>query len=420
MNEAQEQVLASARNYVTNIFTNEVKSEFVFHNLEHTEDVVEACSTMADHYRLEEEDRFVLMLAAWFHDTGYSSGEAVGHEDVSIRHATAFLKQKEMDESIIQRVTSCIQATRMPQSPVTLIEKILCDADLYHLSTGDFRAKNALLKEERQNLMAQKIDKKEWRKNNISFLKNHKYFTDYGQEILEPKKEENLLALQKKRSRKEEESTMQDAFPYVSSEAVRDDTKSAKNAERSIQTMFRIASTNHMRLSAMSDNKSHIMISVNSIIISVVLTVSVRQHLPYIQEFIYPIGVLLFVCLGSMVFSILATRPNVGSGQFTEEDIRNKKTNLLFFGNFYQMQLDDYLWAMNQMMKDASYVSESISKDIYFLGVVLAKKYKYLRISYTIFMWGLIAAVLAFAVAAVIATAHSSGNPQTVVPVIDY
>lgn len=419
MNDVQEQVLASARSYVTNIFTNEVKPEFVFHNLEHTEDVVEASSILADHYRLEDEDRFVLMLAAWFHDTGYSSGEAQGHEDVSIRHVTAFLHQKEIEEGVIQRVASCIQATRMPQSPVTLVEKILCDADLFHLSTKDFRAKNALLKEERENIVGRKIDKREWRKNNIVFLKEHKYFTDYGQENLEPKKQDNLLALQKKKPRKSDEATVAEMFPYQSTEIPKVDKETAKNTERAVQTMFRIASNNHMRLSAMSDNKAHIMISVNSIIISVVLTVSVRQHLPYVQEFIYPIGVLLFVCLGSMVCAILATRPTVGSGQFTEEDIRNKKTNLLFFGNFYQMQLDDYLWAMSQMTKDANYVSESISKDIYFLGVVLAKKYKYLRISYTIFMWGLIIAVIAFAVAAVIATTQSTGAPQTV-PVIDY
>ena len=101
MNEVQEQVLASARNYVTSIFNNEVKPEFVFHNLEHTEDVVEASSIMADHYHLEDEDRFVLMVAAWFHDTGYSSGETLGHEDVSIRHATSFLRQKEIDDAII-------------------------------------------------------------------------------------------------------------------------------------------------------------------------------------------------------------------------------------------------------------------------------------------------------------------------------
>jgi hypothetical protein len=54
---------------------------------------------------------------------------------------------------------------------------------------------------------------------------------------------------------------------------------------------------------------------------------------------------------------------------------------------------------MNEMMKDRDYIYGSMIKDIYFLGIVLARKYRYLRISYTIFMYGLIVSVLAFGLA---------------------
>ena len=81
------------------------------------------------------------------------------------------------------------------------------------------------------------------------------------------------------------------------------------------------------------------------------------------------------------------------------------------------MELEDYQRAMNQMMKDGEYLYDSMIKDVYFLGIVLAKKYKYLRISYTIFMWGLIVAVLAFAITAFIVAGHST---TTAVPTIDY
>ena len=53
------------------------------------------------------------------------------------------------------------------------------------------------------------------------------------------------------------------------------------------------------------------------------------------------------------------------------------------------------------MMKDSDYLYRSIIKDIYFLGVVLGKKYRLLRLSYNIFMIGLIVSVIAFAVAAI-------------------
>jgi len=184
MTESQEQILSNARHFVTELYTHQVKPEFVFHSLEHTEAVADAASQMSDHYHLSADDRFVLMLAAWFHDTGYSSGRADGHEEASVQIATQFLEQQHVDATTIQRVSSCILATHMPQSPISQVEKILCDADLMHLATGDFKAMNQLLKQERENLLGQKIPKKEWRKHNIKFLEDHKYFTEYGQEIL--------------------------------------------------------------------------------------------------------------------------------------------------------------------------------------------------------------------------------------------
>ena len=419
MNDQQEQVLSAARHFVTDLFSHQVKPEFVFHNLDHTESVAGGSSQMADYYHLPDDDRFVLMISAWFHDTGYSSGHAEGHEDVSVQIASHFLRQQHSDEAVIQRVASCIQATRMPQSPLSQIEKILCDADLMHLATEDFKAMSQLLKQERENVRGEKIPKKDWRKGNIKFLENHKYFTEYGQESLEPKKLDNLSLL-KKRNLKENvaDSKKEEIFPYVSNAAAKPDEKTMqKSTERGIQTMFRLVSSNHLRLSSMSDNKSHIMISVNSIIISIVISVLFGK-LSYYKEYIVPACVLLGVCLTSMTFAILATRPSISGGRFTEEDIRNKKTNLLFFGNFFRMQLDDYQWAMNQMMKDADYLYNSMIKDVYFLGVVLSKKYRYLRISYTIFMWGLIIAVASFAVAAVITVGSSTAGGT--VPTIDY
>lgn len=419
MNETNAQLLAAARSYVTDIFTHQVRPEFVFHNLEHTEDVVEASSYMADYYQLGEEDRLVLMLAAWFHDTGYSGGSAAGHEAESIRHATDFLRKHGVDETLIDRISSCIEATRMPQSPVSQIEKILCDADLYHLATEDFKARSQLLKQEQEAVLHKKISKKDWRKNNIAFLETHRYFTDYGKERLQFQQEENLNSLRKKKEIKElDKEEEEEVYPYVPTASpyqTGNSKEDLKNTERGVQTMFRTTSNNHFELSSLADGKSNIMISVNALIISVLLTV-LLVRLPYYPNYIIPTTILLIVCLASMIFAILATRPSVSSGKFSEDDIRNKRANLLFFGNFYRVTLDEYTWGMNEMLKDREYLYNSMIKDIYFLGVVLARKYKYLRIAYTIFMWGLIVAVIAFAIAALTGNAASGQSG----PVIDY
>jgi predicted metal-dependent HD superfamily phosphohydrolase len=418
MTESNEQLLAAARAYVTDMFNHRMTGEFVFHNLEHTEDVVEACSHMADYYQLEEDDRLILMLAAWFHDTGYTSGKAEGHEDVSIDLARQFLQNRHVDDGLTQRVVSCIQATKMPQSPITQIEKILCDADLSHLATEDFKARNQLLKQERENLLGQKIDKKQWRKNNLHFLESHKYFTEYGQEMLEPRKHENIQLLKRKKSDKASvEREAETAYPYLpANEGSKEKLADQKNAERGVQTMFRTTSRNHLELSSMADSKAHILITVNSIILSVTVSF-LFSKIAFYPELRIPTAILVLTCLIAVTFAILATRPSVSAGKFTEEDIRNKKTNLLFFGNFHKMELEDYQWGMSQMIRDKEYLYHTMIMDIYYLGVVLAKKYRYLRISYTIFMVGLIIAVIAFAIAG-LSSGATSANQNT--PVIDY
>ncbi len=167
---------------------------------------------------------------------------------------------------------------------------------------------------------------------------------------------------------------------------------------RGIETMFRLTSKNHIELSAMADTKANIMISVNSIILSVIVSVLIRKLEEY-PHLIIPTIIMTVVCLATIVFAILATRPNVSSGLFTDDDINTKKTNLLFFGNFHRMEQDKYEWGMKEMMKDADYLYSSLIRDIYFLGVVLGKKYKLLRISYTIFMFGFVIAVISFMLA---------------------
>ncbi|GAB4241242.1 MAG: hypothetical protein Tsb0034_18150 [Ekhidna sp.] len=167
---------------------------------------------------------------------------------------------------------------------------------------------------------------------------------------------------------------------------------------RGIETMFRTTSKNHMELSAIADNKANIMISINSIILSVLVSVLIRKLEEY-PHMTIPAVLLTLVCLTTIVFAVLATRPNVSKGKFERLDIVNKETNLLFFGNFHRMSLKDYQWGMKEMLQDADYLYGSMIKDIYFLGAVLGKKYRLLRISYTVFMFGFVLSILGFIIA---------------------
>jgi predicted metal-dependent HD superfamily phosphohydrolase len=410
-------IITEAKKFASDIFKNKVSESITYHNLQHTEDVIAACERMADYYQLNDEDKTVLLTAGWFHDTGFITGIAEGHEEESATIAMQFLKLHNQSPEFIEKVRNTILATKLPQSPSSLIEDILCDADLYHLGTNDFKQKNKLLRKELSNTIGDGFSKKQWKKKNAEFLENHAYFTSYGKEKLQPIQYENLQRL-KEQQQEEDEKEPAKAPPVITTETKEpkqaadvEQTPERKNkkeelaekrrreqqTDRGISTVFRIMASNHANLSHMADNKAHIMISVNSIILSVVISLLIR-HLDEHQNLVVPTIILVTFCVIATIFAVLATRPNVSSGTFTREDIFHKKTNLLFFGNFHSMQLEDYDWAMKEMMADKDYLYGSIIKDIYYLGVVLAKKYKYLRASYNIFMVGLIISMFAFGI----------------------
>jgi hypothetical protein len=86
------------------------------------------------------------------------------------------------------------------------------------------------------------------------------------------------------------------------------------------------------------------------------------------------------------------------SGLTDLEKIKEGKTNLFFFGNFYKMDYDDYVRGLREVISRDEYIDQSIFKDLYNLGKTLGEKYRQLRICYTIFMAGVVASVLAFAI----------------------
>ena len=183
MSENQLNLLQEARTLVTGLLTNKLSKSIRFHSLQHTQEVVAACEKLAEYHQLSDDDRCAVVVAAWFHDTGYTSGEAKDHESRSVELATEFLNTHAASEEFRNNVIGCINATRIPQSPATTIERIICDADLFHLGTDDFKEKNSLLREEFKEFSGREIPKKEWRKLNIRFLEGHKYQTVYGKRM---------------------------------------------------------------------------------------------------------------------------------------------------------------------------------------------------------------------------------------------
>jgi len=191
--------------------------------MKHTEGVVCATIEMAAHYKLSEEDYFIVVSAAYFHDLGCMNGGSQDHEIRSAKLAGEFLSKDDVPEHVIQKIEACILSTKMPQSPSNLLESILCDADLHHLGSEDFREKSKLMHSEIENTHNKKVGKGLWRRMTILLMQEHKYHTDFAKEKLEKTKKKNLETLiqEEKKSKEKDKNSI------------------AKKPERGIETMFR-------------------------------------------------------------------------------------------------------------------------------------------------------------------------------------
>ncbi|QRR03902.1 Pycsar system effector family protein [Dyadobacter sandarakinus] len=389
--------LEKVKQFVRKHFDQQEQVSLSYHNLEHTRAVAINAATISEYYNLGERENFIVQAAAWFHDTGYVSGEPAGHEQRGAELAGSFLRSESMDDSLVEEVKGCILATVWPQSPRNLLQEIICDADVFHFGTKDFSDWNKLVRKEAEERKGYKIDKNDWRKGTIRLLESHQYHTAYCRENLGAQKARNIAKLKEK----VEDSGDIPATPVPSVVPPQEPDRRKEKGERpekGIETMFRISSNNHQRLSDMADNKAHIMITTTSIIISVLLSVLIRK-LEDNTYLIIPTVLLLTICMITMVFSILSTRPSIPAGTFTREDIEGKRVNLLFFGNFYKMTYDEYSEGMQRMMNDREFLYGSLTKDVYSQGVVLGRKYRLLRVAYNVFMFGIVASVIAFIIA---------------------
>ncbi|WP_405608807.1 Pycsar system effector family protein [Polaribacter sp. Asnod1-A03] len=389
-------LLIDIEKYVFNLLSKTLEATFVYHNVTHTQSVVEKVIELADNLEVDEVSKENLQVAAWFHDTGFTKG-AQNHEDESVLIITEYLKSKNIEADRITQICDLILATKVGHLPTNILEKIIIDADCAHLGSKSFEDRLELLRKEWETICGEKYSDEDWIALNIDFLtKKHSYYTDYALKNWSKRKDKNITSLLKKQSK------LKENLQKFNQKKEALEIKRNKNEvpERGVETMFRVALKNHMTLSNIADTKANILLSVNAIIVSLALSnLLPKLDNPSNSYLITPTVVFIIFTVVSIILSILATRPNVTEGKFTKEDVANKKVNLLFFGNFHQMELPDFEWGITEMMQDKDYLYGSLTKDLYFLGLVLNKKYKILRLTYTVFMIGIIVSVIGFALA---------------------
>ena len=388
-------LLIDAEKYVFNLLNNNLERNYVYHNLAHTQRVVAKTNELIENLKVEKSDAENLQIAAWFHDTGFIKGRE-NHEEESVVIVTRFLKDKEFANIRIEAISNLILATKIKHEPKNDLEKIIMDADCAHLASKNFFDYTSLLRKEWELTNFKTLSEAEWIAENIVFFtQQHRYNTEYALKKWTKTKEKNLSKLIKNQKELKE-----DLKKFKQKQEALELKKEKGNVpERGVETMFRVALRNHITLSDIADTKANILLSVNAIIVSLALSnLLPKLDNPSNAHLLIPTIIFVSFTVASIILSILATRPNVTSGEFSKEDVANKKVNLLFFGNFHKMKLDDFEWGIKEMMKDRDYLYGSLTKDLYFLGLVLNRKYNILRLTYTVFMIGIIVSVIAFAI----------------------
>lgn len=391
-----EEIIEDCKQFVMQYFDEHSESHFTYHNWNHTLSVFNAAVEIAEATpEINQTQKDQLCLAAIFHDATYAAGPE-NHEIRSADLAGEQLSKYTLSPDFIKEVKRIILATKKEYEAKDLVEKVIRDADLAHLGKDTYieRSFQNLANEMRASICPE-MSERDWIIACIDFLDKHEYQTDYAKKNFSPTKKKNLDKLR----------NMQEAItPQGNIDTPEEKTKAKKNKPKKtkdenpykgVETMFKTALRNHVDLSSIADQKANTLISVNAIIISIVLS-ALFPKLDSNPFMFYPSVTILASCFLTVLLAILSTIPNISRGRIDKDQVLAKKGNLLFFGNFYKMNISEFEWSINELMHSKEYIYNTMTRDLYFLGKVLNKKYLLLRYSYYTFIFGLLASIIVF------------------------
>lgn len=184
-------LISEAEDFIREHFKQHILPKYVYHNYEHTLDIVRECDLIGKELGLPEEELEILHLAALFHDAGYT-GDGIGHEATSQDIFKDWIRNRDFSTEKVKMVLGCIRSTKIPQTPHNLAEQVMCDADLAYLGQDTFMYRSNLLRNEWKVTRNQTFDDREWYEIQVRFLESHVFHTSYAKQHYESGKEKNL------------------------------------------------------------------------------------------------------------------------------------------------------------------------------------------------------------------------------------
>ncbi len=380
-------ITEQARDYVQSQMLEKLSPNFVFHNFEHTEELTEVCASLSEAAGLPEEERTVLLLAATFLDAGYTR-QTEAFQDASAEMAAEYLKQQGRGVEEIQAVTALLQHFARKE-PASTLAKMLHDAYWSFLGRKRFFRRGDLLRLEWEAVKGETYSLYEWNEKLLDIQLETKYYTPWAQEAFTKRRNKNI-ADQREEIAKAHRQTVR--------------KKTGKDFGRGVDTIYRVTLRNHINLSSIADGKANMIISINTLVLSILLTAgSASFSLATFSNtdnlfFIIPVILLMLSSLAAIVFAVFSAIPQTAGVEFTREDVKQHRVSLLYFGNFLKLERDEFIEYLRDLKEDQEVLYDDLSRDLYNLGAVLKRKYRLLTIAYRIFVAGLVISVSVFLV----------------------
>lgn len=182
----------NTKQFILEKLKTELPKNLYYHGIHHTIKVYNIALELIKHEALSDYDALLLKTAVLFHDSGLIL-QSDEHEQIGCRYAKEILPKFGYTGEEIEKICGIIMATRIPQSPKTKLEEIICDADLDYLGRNDFEELSENLFKELNHLKP--MSREQWIKMEIQFLEEHQYFTEYSKKLRGEKKKEHLKLL---------------------------------------------------------------------------------------------------------------------------------------------------------------------------------------------------------------------------------
>lgn len=384
MSEDKE-IVQRAKKYVLNIYQNADES-LVMHSFYHSREIMQVCLEITEEEEFPEKQTEELLIAAWFLFTGFTRNyESAFSESVEI--CKGFLENEGYPTDRTEKVLELIRSASPDRKPATDLEKYLHDAQWSFLGRKRFFRMAELWRIEIQKQTGEKQPPDKWNKKMKDLLVNHQFYSKWAIERYSDRKNKNIL---------KQISNITDTKKKTRRQ------KTGKDFGRGIDTLYRNTLRGHLDLSSIADGKANMMISINALILSILITagsatISISQlRIEENLQFIVPTLILMVSSLGAIIFAVLSAIPRYGNDEFKLEDVKDHNISMLFFNNFLNLKQEDFVDYLDDLKRDQNLLYDDLAKDVYNLGKALKKKYSLLNIAYKLFVIGIALSFIAF------------------------